>query len=149
RLLTWQVTHHAAVNSTNTGWPAATSCVTRAAEYSLHGPSAAERLATFDSASNAEVATIGPPTASAPAMLAAAARPQPRAPPVRIVCHAQSPSAISSSVIPSRNTASLSNCAPSTQASQSTVAYSGNASKCLSRSIHAPGFGSLLRQAGK
>ena len=70
----------------------------------------------------AEVPTTGQPTASAPAMLAAAAMPQPRAPPVRIVCHAQSPSAISSSEAPSRSTASLSSWAPSTQASHNTVA---------------------------
>ena len=45
-------------------------------------------------------------------------------------------------------TASLSSCAPSTQASQITVAYSGNASNCFSRTIHPPGFGSLARVAG-
>ena len=39
-------------------------------------------------------------------------------------------------------------CAPSTHASHATVAYSGNARNCLTRSIHAPGRGSRLRQPG-
>ena len=47
-----------------------------------------------------------------------------------------------------RTTASLSTCAPSTHTSHATVAYSGNARNCFSRSIHAPGRGSALRQPG-
>ena len=47
-----------------------------------------------------------------------------------------------------RMTASLPTCAPSTQTSHATVAYSGNASTCFNWTIHGPGRGSTRRHAG-
>ena len=41
QLLYWQVTHQAAVKSTNTGWPEASSWSTRPASQACHGPLAA------------------------------------------------------------------------------------------------------------
>src|SRR5260221_1640472 len=41
RLFTWQVTHHAAVKSTNTGWPLAVRLATFSGDHSCHGNSPA------------------------------------------------------------------------------------------------------------
>src|SRR5512145_2482457 len=62
-LFTWQVTHHAAVNSTNTGFPAAVSAVSVCAEYGCHAPSPARSGAA---PSRGNTATASAPAASRP-----------------------------------------------------------------------------------
>ncbi len=74
--------------------------------------------------------------------------PKARAAPPRNSRHDHSAKATNTSVTIRRMTASLSTCAPRTQASQATVAYSGKARNCFSLSIHAPGRGSRRRQPG-
>ncbi len=67
---------------------------------------------------------------------------------MRYVRHAHSTNATATSVTSSRTTASLSTCAPSTQTSHATVAYSGNARNCFRCTIHLPGLGSIRRHPG-
>ena len=147
RLLTWQVTHQAAVKSTNTGLPAASS--SRDARRRVRPARDRRRRDAPWRCGDAALARRAPrprtaatrPT-TAPTQPATAQRRRTRVDRRRGTC--ATPTARTrrtTSVTSRRTTASLSTCAPSTQASHATVAYSGNASNCLKRSIHAPGLG--------
>ena len=144
--MTWQVTHHAAVKSINTGRPALPKSATVVGVNARQGPVAAAE--TADGASTSPPRSSGETTTTDETSATAATPAHERRWPALKMRHAHSAIAIMTSATSSRTTASLSTCAPSTQTSHATVAYSGNASACFIRSIQAPGRGSQRRQAG-
>src|SRR5258708_39970281 len=56
RLLTWQVTHHAAVKSTNTGCPAAARLRTFSGDHACHGSSPARATGVESAAASGATA---------------------------------------------------------------------------------------------
>src|SRR5947208_11398408 len=123
RLLTWHVTHHAAVKSTNTARPELVRSARRAGVYGSQAVSprelamgAGDALALASARSNGHATTIAHAAATSAATL------QPFAAPLRNVRHAHSAKARMTSVASKRTTASLSTCAPITQINQATVA---------------------------
>src|SRR5436190_19817227 len=139
----------ASASSTTRARPAFVRSATRAGVYGVQPLSvrdtAAAGVATFAAAS---MRINGHATTIAQTAAAAAAKLHPRAAPPRNVRHAHSANAMISSVAKRRTTASLSTWAPMTQMSHATVAYSGNASACFKRVIHAPGRGRMRRHPG-
>ena len=124
RLLTWQVTHQAAVKSTNTGRPAAVSSATRAG---VNGVQSRSSRAAPTAGRPSPVLGVGreqrPRDDAAPASAASAGdAPRPRAAAAHDAPRPQREADAEQRDAAGAARASLSRCAPSTQASQITVA---------------------------
>src|SRR5437763_138106 len=149
RLLTWHVTHHAAVKSTNTARPELVRSARRAGVYGSHALSLDDfATGVGDAFALASACSNGHATTNAHTAATNAATLQPFAAPPRNMCHDHSAKPTMTSVASKRTTASLSTCAPITHASHATVAYSGNARTCFSRAIQGPGRGNARRHPG-
>ena len=141
-MLYWQVTHQAAVKSTNTGAPLASSCSTRPGAHGCQR-SVAEAVLVV----SAIFKTFWPiaPVNIALIAIEIVAIDQ-RARPVSVsdqITKLKATSSASSALAPSMPV-----CCPSTHTSQTTVANIGNAMARRNVFIQAPGRGSSLATAG-
>ena len=156
-LLYWQVMHQAAVKSTNTGLPAASSASTRPGAQACHWPKLAGAISSPDADADACAAwavgassifkTFWPKTPANSAqtaieMLAKAKRLRPFRP------KDQTTSAKPSSRASRLAAPSTPLRCPSTHSSQTTVAHIKKAMKWRRESIQAPGRGSQRPTAG-
>src|SRR6185437_1013959 len=150
--LTWQVTHQAAVKSTNTGLPCALSAATRSGLQGSDGtPAATAELAAAVCGGGPNGAIANVATASAAANPASAKTPRARRPEAARrwaapKIHAARPTSTAAAKAAARLPRSV--CAASTQSSQAAAPYIGKASTFLATIIHAPGFGSRSSSAG-
>ena len=146
-MLYWQVTHQAAVKSTNTGRPLATKASAAPGAQGCQ-PCAAVAVASAGAAATSAMrVTWGPKAHSSKAMATVATLPsQRRVRPCKASDQASRPrptSRISSEAAPS-----MPLCWPSTHTSHTTVANMGKAMKRRKVSIHAPGRGRARATAG-
>ena len=147
RLLNWQVTHQAAVKSTNTGRPSACSAATRSGLQACQAtPCTAVAVSPAVAISCIRV-TFGPMLTPSHSSASAdrppiTARPRPRSP------SAQTSSANTTSSVSNAAAPSMPLCCPSTHSSQTTVANIGKAMNWRKCAIQAPGRGSARAMAG-
>ena len=141
-LLYWQVTHQAAVKSTNTGVPADSACSTRP------GAQACQRSVPAPPASLTTVLNMFWPMAPASKALSSSAivATTRRLRPPSVNAHSTALRATNKAS--SAPAPSMPLCWPSTQISQTTVANIGNAMARRNVSIQAPGRGSRRATAG-
>ena len=145
-LLYWQVTHQAAVKSTNTLWPWAVSWSTRPGSQACQ-PCAPSANCPAACSLSCIFVRFGPLAHINSALTAI----ENVAITVRVWPFKVSAQTLneSSTSRPSRVPApSMPLCWPSTHTSQATVANIGNAISCLKVTIHAPGRGSSLAMPG-
>ena len=150
-MLNWQVTHHAAVKSTNTGRPAARALASTSGDQACQRGADRALDAVADAAVLPATGSCSPGQAQASVathIAAASAVPRPRARPRPGVPIAQHSSAVASSTPSSAVAPSMPVCWPSTQTSQTTVANIGNAIATLKRTIHTPGRGRCRAMPG-
>ena len=144
-LLYWQVMHHAAVKSTNTGRLAANSALTFSCVHACHVADGEDADAALEP--SFDCAIKGPIVPANSAKLAMdTAEKIARLRPVKFndhTTHASTSSSASNAAAPSTPLK-----CPSTHTSQITVASMGKARKRRSVSIHAPGRGSRRSMPG-
>ena len=147
RLLYWQVTHQAAVKSTNTGRPSASSSAWRSALQGCQLRPCTVVATGAPGVASAMRVTLGPtaqPSHSRPASdkPASAVRLLPRKPSDH-TSSASTTSSMSRAAAPS-----MPLCCPSTHSSHTTVANMGKAMSWRKVFIQAPGRGSARAMAG-
>src|SRR5665213_30261 len=168
RSFTWQLRHHAAVKSINTGRPAACAAFTACSEYGCHARSrftleaapalpddvAAAVFAALLAASAAILLCCERGRVSPSAISTTAAIALPHLAGQRLSVHPaiaasrKQPSSSASWVTPPCPPERACSICPHTHASQIAVAKKITAVACLKSSIHAPGLGSSFAQAG-